>query len=133
VKIQVFNFFGVIAATLFCSGCFPYHFTTRPGASGVVVDARTGVPVAGAPVSVALIRGNGQPTSATTATDGSFRVLPRRQWGLYLAPGDILPLYFALSVQREGYQQSVTQFVHRAMGEKPTIKFGELRIDSMTK
>ena len=66
---------------LLCSGCIPYHFTTRPGASGVVLDARTGVPIVGAAVSVAPVRGDDPAGTATTETDGSFRVPPRRQWG----------------------------------------------------
>ena len=132
VKIQSSIFFATISMMLLCSGCIPYHFTTRPGASGVVLDARTGVPIVGAAVSVAPVRGDDPAGTATTETDGSFRVPPRRQWGVYLVPGDVFPFPFTLSVQHEGYQQTVVQFAHRAMGEGTTTNFGEVRIKNVT-
>src|SRR5438067_5769416 len=116
-----------------CAGCIPYHFTMRPGASGRVLDARTGVPVAGAGVSVAPVRGDDPVGTATTATDGSFRVPPRRQWGVYIVPGDVFPCRFTLSVQHDGYQQAVVQFAHRAMGDGTTTNFGVVKIESLTK
>jgi hypothetical protein len=122
-----------LSLALVCSGCIPYHFTVRPGASGTVVDARTGLPVAGAAVSVASVRGHDPAGNATTTPDGSFRIPPRRQWGVYIVPGDIFPFPFTLSVQQGGYQQAIVQFAHRAMGEGATTNFGVLRIESVTR
>jgi hypothetical protein len=124
--------FAVISSLL-CAGCIPYHFTIRPGAIGSIRDSRTGVPVAGVNVSVVPSRGNKPVGRATTDTDGTFRVLPRRQWGVYIVPTDIFPMYFTLSVQHTGYQPVVVQFTHRAMGQGTLTNFGEIRIESVAK
>ena len=105
----------------------------RPGVSGTVLDARTGAPVAGAAVSVAPVRGDDPVGTATTVTDGSFRVPPRRHWGVYIVPGDVFALPFTLSVQHDGYQQAVVQFAHRVKGDGTTRNFGVVRIESLTK
>jgi len=83
-----------LLAGFVCVGCIPYRFTTRPGAIGTVLDARTGAPVAGAAVSVTPVRGDDPVGTATTAADGSFTVAPRRQWGVYIIP----PGHFRVSV-----------------------------------
>ena len=115
-------------AALVCSGCVAYHFTMRPGASGTVLDARTGLPVAGASVSLAPERGDDPAGTATTAADGSFTLPPRRQWGVYIVPGDVFPSPFTLSVQHDGYQPATVRFFHRAMGDDTVMNFGVLRL-----
>ena len=41
-----------LLVTLALGGCFPYHYTQRPGVTGTVVDAQSGAPIRGALVSV---------------------------------------------------------------------------------
>ncbi len=124
--------FAGISLTLLCSGCIPYHFTMRPGASGVVLDSSTGVPIGGAAVSVAPVRGDDPAGTATTAADGSFKVPPKRQWGVYIFPGDIFLFPLTLAVQHDGYQPTTIQFARRAMGEGTSTDFGVLRLERMT-
>jgi hypothetical protein len=125
--------FAVTWVMILCTGCIPYHFTTRPGATGVVLDAGTHAPVVGAIVSVIPGRGDGSKGVATTATDGSFRVPPRRQWGVYIVPGDVFPFPFELSVQRDGYQQVEVKFAHRAMGEGKIRNFGQIQMEDVAR
>src|SRR2546430_9867348 len=91
VKIQSSIFFATISMMLLCSGCIPYHFTTRSGASGVVLDACTGVPIVGAAESVAPVRGDDPAGTRQTDTDGSFLVPPRSHGGAYLVPSYHFP------------------------------------------
>lgn len=102
----------------------------------MICDARTGIPVPGAAVSVvpsrepdAPPRDNEPPGKRSALSDGSFRIPPRRQWGVYLVPGDIFPLPFTLTVQREGYRRAVIEFLHRAMGDGATTNFGSIRLE----
>ena len=55
-------------------GCFPYHYTLRPGVTGVVLDARTGTPVANATVAVRSRDSHGQISEVTLATYGTCEV-----------------------------------------------------------
>jgi hypothetical protein len=120
-------------ALVLCSGCIPYHFNTRPGASGLVVDALNGVPIEGARVSVTPMRSDEPVGVATTSVDGSFLVQPRHQWGVYIVPGDIFPFPFRLSIDHDGYQRTTIQFNHRAMGQGTATNFGVLRLGKLMK
>jgi hypothetical protein len=50
------RFSGLIALCLLCSGCWPMRFTASPGATGMVLDAHSHVPIAGAEVFVSRAR-----------------------------------------------------------------------------
>ncbi len=133
VKIRTSILLAAVLFALLCSGCIPIRYTARPGASGVVLDAHTGVPISHAAVSVAHIRGDDPAGIATTIADGSFQVPPRRLWGvIFIFPGDIFPFPYSLSVQHDGYQSRTIQFARRALGEGTSTNFGVLRLERIT-
>jgi hypothetical protein len=117
----------------FCGGCFPYHYTTRPGIAGIVVDARTGAPVSSAAVTVSDSRGFAKPGLITTSTNGVFSVPPGRHWGLYFMVGDIGRYSVTTTVQHEGYQPVVMTFTRRTVGESICTNFGDIHLESLTK
>ena len=133
LKIRPSTNLLTLSVALVCSGCIPYQFTTRPGASGLVVDALNGIPIEGARVSVTPMRSDEPVGVATTSVDGSFLVQPRHQWGVYIVPGDIFPFPFRLSVDHDGYQRTTIQFNHRAMGQGTATNFGVLRLGKLMK
>ena len=133
MNIRTSIFFATVSLALLCSGCIPIRYTARPGASGVVLDARTGVPVGGAAVRVAHVRGDDPAGTAATMADGSFLVPPRRRWGvMFIYPGDIFPFPFTLSVQQDDYQSRTIEFARRVLGEGTSTNFGVLRLERMT-
>jgi hypothetical protein len=145
----------VLAVGLLCQGCFPLRVPESPGASGVVVDARTRAPLAGAEVLVSralfhsppMVRGvtygpdNPQPIIAptmeealayarpplvVTGADGRFCIPERDRWIIYIVPMDIWPLG-TLVVQREGYAGRVIMLgdAHRS----GFIEMGEIALE----
>ena len=40
----------LLIGVLQCNGCFPYHYTKKPGVSGTVLDADTGKALGGASI-----------------------------------------------------------------------------------
>lgn len=120
---------GGLLAVLLCSGCFPMNVTRSPGVSGVVVDAGTGAPVAGAEVLVSkattatdggsdaaaastaapappplseVLAAARRPT-VTTGADGRFTVPPERRWIMTIGAVPPPPPSGTVVVQRAGY------------------------------
>jgi hypothetical protein len=100
--------------TLFClcallAGCIPHTYQTSREYRGRVLDARTGVPVAGAKVALSE-----DPKSAvTTGSDGSFHIGARHALQCTIpgpCPEDLLDVkhyYGLLVVARPGYQKEL--------------------------
>jgi hypothetical protein len=85
-----------VAVTLCCtllSGCWPYHYTSQPGVSGVVVAAPGANPLAGAQVALAVQIRNGTPTILEVATDeqGRFKLSPQRLWSMFVVGQEAFP------------------------------------------
>jgi len=117
-----------LLAVLVCSGCFPMNVTKSPGVTGVVVDAGTGSPVAGAEVLVskatsasagdtsagASTPAPGPPPLADvlaaarrptvkTGTDGRFTVPPEKRWIMTMFATPPPPPTGTVVVRRPGY------------------------------
>ncbi len=108
---------------LVCSGCTSYHWLLRPGVTGSVVDSQTGSPIPGAQVTFSrdpklyenwyINKNRGlRVTNTLTAADGTFSIPPLEKWGLHdtTAPND--PVFYALSVRRDGYQAYTNRFMY---------------------
>jgi len=104
------NTITALAIGFLCSGCLRLeHNTTSPGARGVVLDAKTHLPLSGAQVVVSTTVSNSlahtRPPLVTTGTNGWFCIPAERHWNLivdymterYRAPGG------TLIIQRAGY------------------------------
>ena len=84
-----------------CSGCYLQKHAASMGASGVVLDSQTRLPIHGASVSVPDYYGKARPV--TTGEDGLFSVpgRMRRDWVFIMA--DFGPPSSTLIVKRDGY------------------------------
>ena len=104
------NTIAALAIGFLCSGCLRLeHNTTGPGARGVVLDAKTHLPLSGAQVVGSTTGTNAlahaHPPLVTTGTNGCFDIPAERHWNLivdymterYRAPGGMLV------IQRAGY------------------------------
>lgn len=87
---------GAFLILMACSGCvpIPYHAVVRPGAEGVIADARTGQPIAGAKITIDSTNYYmSTPTarqlaavSRETTSDGKFTIPPEQVWRFELTP-----------------------------------------------
>jgi hypothetical protein len=126
-----------LLALLVCSGCFPMNVTKSPGVTGVVVDAGTGSPVAGAEVlvskatSATAAEAGGASTAApsppplstvlaaarrptvTTGADGRFTVPPERRWIMTLGGALPPPPSGTVVVRRAGYATTLREVTGR--------------------
>lgn len=110
--------FGLLIGlcALCCVGCVPKSYVARPAASGVVVDARTGEPIAGATVQMrgplyankdGSYRTPEGATSVTATTDAQGRfTLPQRKGMLMdpAFPGDRTKMVGLMQVEHAGYE-----------------------------
>jgi hypothetical protein len=91
MKFKCRLFFVLLITSLFC-GCARFHCLLRPGATGLVIDSQTEMPVAGAEVTLtrnpdfydALFA-----MSVITATNGAFSIPPKQRWGVIDTVGPI--------------------------------------------
>jgi hypothetical protein len=110
------------SALLFLTGCIPYESTERPGVEGIVVDATTHRPIAGA---VVVIQGPAEkktPTSfkiteatksqsCVTGSDGELKIPGIHHIWLTLPIGDrTISDPSILTIQSSGYSE-FTQFM----------------------
>lgn len=113
--------YGLFLIPLFsASGCFPYHFTMRPGAAGQVIDSASKRPIEGAKVTLTTYSAGNkdEDVSVKTRDDGSFIIPADRKWGIIiiLGPFDPLPLNGQVSVRANGYQDGVRDIKITTMG-----------------
>ncbi len=114
---------AILIVALLYSGCFPYHFTEKPGVSGTVLDARTGIPIPGATVcltSYPFAVNETKIETSTTQGDGSFLIPAQQRWSLYIVPLDPGPMKGIISVQAKGYKEFVKEFHLNTMGPATT-------------
>jgi len=110
---------GAAALALLCSSCVEHQVKSR-GATGVVLDKATQLPVRDAKVSVSefcyydenrnLSNVMKQVRKPTTTTDGEgfFAVPPKYRWTISIPPfGDYWPPTGTLLIQRSGYSSEM--------------------------
>jgi hypothetical protein len=121
----------VLLAALSLGGCFPYHYTQRPGATGTVVDAQSGAPIRGALVSLVGYGMRSRPQDdvfdVRTAADGRFEILPVKEWNIYVVPMHPASIPVALKVRANGYTDLDREISFSMLG--PAVEdFGALRM-----
>lgn len=119
----------VLASVVGLVGCFPYHYTLRSGVTGVVLDSATSAPIANATVTIRTRDSSHQTgeVTATTASDGAFRVVPKQRWGIYVVPMDVWGPWSEASVLAPGYQGKSLKLNASAMGPKD-LALGDVRL-----
>jgi len=106
--LKVVSFLSLFTLCIAASGCFPYHYTTRPGLAGSVVGAESHAPLAGAGISFG---GTNATAVAFSAADGSFVVSPKRQWGIWIIPQDVFAMPWSVRVYHTGYETIETRII----------------------
>ena len=132
-RTQAYALFCILA--LACPGCVPWKFTTSPGATGSVVDARTHTPITGAelvisrstypPDSVEKAFQNHRAPMVMTAETGRFSVPLQRRLDLYCIPVDIFPRFGLLVVRCHGYKSACVPFWSRSVAD-----VGEIQLET---
>jgi hypothetical protein len=107
-------FIAASVITAFGMGCVPERYATLPGASGRVVASGSGMPVAGASVTVRVESSQGLSTRTMTSQDGQFLIPAAHKWHVrYLCVHDrcmyVMPPA-TLTAQHEGYQPYAVSF-----------------------
>ena len=110
---------GLLFVSLFCSGCLPWRVTGSPGASGVVLDAKTYATIGGAQAVIyrsyaftaadhSYFPTNARPPFVTTSKDGKFSIPRERKWSLYFPLAEQrAPTFSILMVKHDGYQPAI--------------------------
>jgi hypothetical protein len=112
------------------SGCFPYHYTTRHGLSGTVVIAGTEKPLANASISFGLTN----TAIAYSATNGTFDIPPKREWGIHFIPQDTFSYSCEVCVQHIGYEPYCTRLVLSAndLGKRAKRQLGVVSLKPLS-
>jgi hypothetical protein len=108
---------SLAAVGLFCAGCVPWRFTSSPGASGVVMDAKTYAAIGGAqvtvcrsefpmekPRSVTNALKNARPPRIVTKADGRFSIDRESKWVMFYPAPMPMPPVGEIVIQRDGYE-----------------------------
>jgi hypothetical protein len=124
---------GFVIALL-ASGCFPYHYTMRPGVSGRLVDAATDAPIPGADVHLKRyereLMFNDKPpeeVAEATGSDGAFSIPARKTWGLYIVPMDVFNRKWTVTIEASGYQKYESDLSANPMGQSE-FELGAIRL-----
>ena len=115
---------------LFLIGCFfPRLFVDQPGASGRVVDLRTGLAITVAEIKLETedMQRNPIVLSTTTTADGRFLMPAKESWGVIAAPFDPVHFTCTVSITARGYESASIKFVTRITGPAIT-DLGEIRL-----
>lgn len=118
----IFYSVAVLAMALVCSGCYPQHVVSSPGAEGFVRDAKTGDPIAGAKVGISRtwqaywsdlnpptldeVITNVRSPVVITDTNGGFSIPPEHLW-VRTSPMPTWHAYGTLIIQDDGYQPDI--------------------------
>jgi hypothetical protein len=119
----------MLLASLCLVGCFPYHYTLRPGLSGVILDETTSTPIANASVIVTTREISHQigEIDVAAASDGTFRLSPKQRWGIYIIPMDVFGPWTDATVTAPGYANQSFKLSSSAMGPKD-VSLGDVRL-----
>ena len=120
-----------LLVALSAAGCFPYHYTDRPGATGTVLDAQSGEPIAGALVSLVGYGVRSRPQDdvfdVRTAADGRFEIRPVQRWNIYVVPMRPASVPATLKIRARGYKDVDKEIAFSMLG--PSIEdFGPIRM-----
>jgi len=109
------------------AACIPLRFTTSPGATGRVVDAKTHEPLTHAeviisrstypPSSADAAFTNSRPPTVMSREAGQFTVPLERRLDLYFLPVDAFPRFGLLVVRHPGYETTCVPFWSRSVAE----------------
>jgi hypothetical protein len=133
---RIHYFLACITIGLFCTGCWPLRLTTSPGASGVVVDARTHAAISGAQVvvcrsdflpaqssPVADTLKNARPPQVVTRANGRFSIRREHRWIIYFPSPMMAPATGQLVVRREGYETVMLPLIADPKGAGGSSEF----------
>jgi len=111
------------------TGCIPYHYTIRPGVSGVVLDDRSATPIPGATVVVKnrQLSQKAELLTLTTSPDGSFYLAPKRKWGIYIVPADVFGPWTEATISASGFESRSFTLSTSAMHPKE-VALGDVRL-----
>jgi hypothetical protein len=133
---RVLFFPSLLLVGLFCTGCWPLHITSSPGASGIVLDRQTRQAVSGAQVVVSRTwqrewpnyglptldeaLENTRPPLVVTGSNGQFFIPPERKWIMaYPPPGG--PARGTLIVRQAGYAPALVPLVEDLPEDAGTV------------
>ena len=112
---------GFLFAALSAAGCFPYHFTLVPGATGRVVDSHAGTPIRQGLVTLTdRYRPDDHVSTARTSADGRFEIPAKQMWSLFITPFDPAPATAVVSFQADGYADVEKRISVTVMGPAMT-------------
>jgi len=119
----------LIVAGLCLAGCFPYHYTLRPGISRSVVDSQSHTPIAEAAVVVHTHIRFSEIRDVRLApdSDGIFCLPPSLQWGVYVVPMDVFFPWSEVTIEAPGYEKKDLHLRASAMGPSK-FDLGEIRM-----
>ena len=126
-ELWVCFFLGLVLC-ITMSGCFPYHYTMRPGLSGDVVSEESHKPLTNAAIS--FVGNTNIATVAFSAEDGSFTISPERKWGIWIIPQDVFALPYTVCVHHAGYETNYIKFrfSFAATGKASTRPLGTISL-----
>jgi hypothetical protein len=125
-----------------CTGCWPAHITTSPGASGIVLDSETRAPIRGASMVVSRSEGrwvqsdfevidhppsleraltNSRPPQVLTGDSGSFSIRPKHKWVIYVPLAKLMPASGTLVIRREGYRPGLVPLSTNGMQQLASV------------
>jgi len=138
MKLLVYLIGLVLEVT--CLGCVSYHWLLRPGVEGVVIDGKTGLPIAGAKVTfskdpeIYTHRSKSwfNVTNIFAATDGTFSITPLQSWGHIDTVWAHDPVFYMLLISRDGYQTFTNKFWYPQGNYGPSRHFRASTVEFST-
>jgi hypothetical protein len=133
---RIHCFSSLALAGLLCTGCWPMHVISSPGASGIVLDRQTRAAIGGAQVAVSRswrrdwpnygpptldeALADTRPPLVVTGADGHFFIMPEMKWIMeFPAPeGDASG---TLVVRREGYKPAMVSLTDDSKMDVGTV------------
>jgi hypothetical protein len=108
----------LFVVSLLVSACFPYHYTRRPGVTGVVLDAESATPLPNASIVVQSrnLDESTRQIQGTSGFDGTFHLAPQQFWGIYIIPMDVFGPQSIATIAAPGYATVTTRLASSAMG-----------------
>jgi hypothetical protein len=127
----ILNIF-IVASMAVWSGCIPYRFTVRTGASGAITDARTGMAVSQAIVILSSGHTPGRgPCQFSTHpdTNGMFHIAAEHTWGMLpLGPFDPARWTTKISISAPGYISFSQAYPCSPLGPS-SVKLSDVRLE----